>query len=417
MSPQTNGIDVTARTTVAGRARRGATLSLVFVAAALALASCSSPTSDASDAPRRAASTTTTTSPPAVVEATVADGATDVPLDQVLGVTVDHGTIEDIELTSGADEAFGPERLDGVMNDEATAWMGPSDHVPSTRYRIDATVKGADGATTEHSWGFTTGAATHEVHTSINAGDGMTYGIGMPIIVTINTDVPAEFHQAVVDRLRVTSEPAVEGGWRWFSDSELHWRPAEFWPAHTDVHLDVDFAGLKLGPGVWGVDGRTVDFSIGDAHVSTVDAKTHQMTVNVNGETVKTFPVSTGRPGPDTETRSGIHVVNEKSPMVIMDSSTIGIPNTSPEGYLVEAEWSVRISNSGEFVHSAPWSTGSQGSANVSHGCVNLAPADAEWFYNLSLTGDVVAVVNTDRQLEPWNGYGDWQIPWAEWVN
>ncbi|HET8930389.1 MAG TPA: L,D-transpeptidase, partial [Acidimicrobiales bacterium] len=184
-----------------------------------------------------------------------------------------------------------------------------------------------------------------------------------------------------------------------------------------NVHLDVDFTGLHLGNGVWGVDGRTVDFSIGDAHISTVDAGAHTMSVQVNGQVVNTFPVSTGRPGPTTETRSGVHVVNEKSPMVIMDSSTIGIPVDSPEGYKIEAEWSVRISNSGEFVHSAPWSVDSQGHANVSHGCVNASPGNAKWFYDLTQTGDVVQVVNTPRQLEPWNGYGDWQVPWDQWVN
>ena len=253
------------------------------------------------------------------------------------------------------------------------------------------------------------------MHTSLNVGDGSTYGVGMPIIVTLDHAIPEAERKAVTDRLKVTSTPAVTGGWRWFSDTEVHYRPSAYWPAHTKVTLAIDFAGLHLGPGVWGVDGRTVNFSIGDAHVSTVDAAAHTMQVKVNGQVVKTLPVSTGNA--KYPTHSGVHVVNEKSPKVIMDSATVGIPRDSPDGYYETVLWDVRISNSGEFVHAAPWSTGAQGNSNVSHGCVNVSTANAEWFYNLSMPGDVVQVLNTPNPLQPWNGYGDWQIPWAQWAN
>ncbi len=382
----------------------------------LLLAACSSKSSTDGATPVTNASTTTTL-PPATVSSTVADGATDVPVTTPIGITVDHGTFTSVSLTKGPGATFAPDPPKGVTNAARTGWLSPSNFAPNTPYRIDAKVSGVDGRTTDHTWAFTTGAPTTELHTSLNVGDGSVYGVGMPIIVTLNAAPSQDLRKTVTDRLKVTSNPPVEGGWRWFSDTEVHWRPAQYWPAHTKVHLDVDFAGLDLGGGVWGVDGRTVDFSIGDAHISTVDAATHTMSVQVNGQVVNTFPISTGRPGPTTETRSGIHVVNEKAPMVIMDSSTIGIPVNSPEGYRIEAEWSVRISNSGEFVHSAPWSVDSQGHANVSHGCVNASPTNAKWFYDLTQTGDVVQVINTPRQLEPWNGYGDWQVPWDQWVN
>lgn len=388
----------------------------VLVCVALLLSACS--TESGTDRPAPAAeATTTTTLPPASVNSTVADGATDVPVTAPIGITVEHGTLDSVELTRGAGATFAPEPPAGVVNAARTGWISPSDFAPNSPYRIDAEVSGVDGKTSRHSWEFTTGAATTELHTTTNVGDGSVYGVGMPIIVNLNVAVPATLHKAVTDRLAVTSEPPVTGGWRWFSDTEVHYRPSAYWPAHTRVHLGIDFTGLNLGNGVWGVDGRTVDFSIGDAHISTVDATAYTMSVQVNGQVVNTFPVSTGRPGPTTATRSGVHVVNEKAPMVIMDSSTIGIPVDSPEGYRIEAEWSVRISNSGEFVHSAPWSVDSQGHANVSHGCVNASPSNAKWFYDLTQTGDVVQVVNTPRQLEPWNGYGDWQIPWDQWVN
>ena len=237
----------------------------------------------------------------------------------------------------------------------------------------------------------------------------------MPIIVKLNNPIPETLHHALTDRLVVTSTPAVTGSWRWFSDTEVHYRPSEYWPAHTKVSLKVDFAGFDAGAGTWGVDGRTVNFAIGDSHISNVDAAAHRMVVRANGAVVRDMPVSTGND--KYPTKSGTHVVNEKSKSVVMDSATVGIPRNSPDGYYETVLWDVRISNSGEFVHAAPWSTGAQGNSNVSHGCVNASVTDAEWFYNFTQTGDVVTVMNTPVQLEPWNGYGDWQVPYAQWAN
>ncbi|MBS1848107.1 MAG: L,D-transpeptidase family protein [Actinobacteria bacterium] len=393
----------------------GRSIATALVALAFLLAACSS-----SPAAKGAASThaaPTTTLPAPTVTATITDGATNVPLDAPIGLTVTNGKFTTVDVAPTATASKAPDPGDGAFDAAHTGWLSPSDFAPATGYRISATVAGANGRTTNHAWSFTTGAPKTELHTTTNVEQGSTYGVGMPIIVKTNVPIPAILHKALTDRLEVTSEPPTVGGWHWVSDSELHYRPQAYWPAHTQVHLGIQLAGLSVGGGVWGVDGRTVNFAIGDSHVSVVDAAAHTMTVSVNGQQVNQFPISTGRPGPTTETRSGIHVVNEKDAMVVMDSSTIGIPVNSPGGYRIDAQWAVRISNSGEYVHSAPWSVDAQGHANVSHGCVNAAPNNAEWFYNLSMTGDVVQVINTGRQLEPWNGYGDWQIPWAQWVN
>lgn len=390
----------------------------LFVCSVLLFAGCSGGgTEGTSSDPKSDQATTTTTLAPPTVTSTVANGATDVPITNAVGLKVAGGTFRSVQVARAPGAAAGPAPGEGMLDAAKTGWLSAIDFAPHTPYRVNATIIGANGKTSQQSWTFTTGAPTAELHTSTNVADSAVYGVGMPIIVTLNTPAPAVLRKTVTDHLKVTSEPAVIGGWRWVSDTELRYRPAQYWPAHTQVHLNVDFANLNLGNGVWGVDGRTINFSIGDSHISTVDSAAHTMSVQVNGQVVNTFPISTGRPGPTTETRSGIHVVNEKAPLVVMDSSTIGIPVNSPGGYKIDAEWSVRISNSGEFVHSAPWSVGSQGYANVSHGCVNASPSNAKWFFDLTMTGDVVQVINTPRQLEPWNGYGDWQIPWDQWVN
>src|SRR5918999_1322581 len=99
-----------------------------------------------------------------------------------------------------------------------------------------------------------------------------------------------------------------------------------------------------------------------------------------------------------------------------MDSSTVGCGPGCPDYYRQDVYWTVRISNSGEFVHSAPWSVGSQGHRNVSHGCVNAGPRNAIWFYRFTRRGDVIRVTGTDRELAYDNGWGYWQLPWKRWV-
>ena len=163
------------------------------------------------------------------------------------------------------------------------------------------------------------------------------------------------------------------------------------------------------------MDGRTIDFKIGDAQISYVDTNAHTMTVTANGNVLRNLPVSTGRD--EYPTKSGVHVVNEKMSTLTMDSQSVGIPRDSPSGYYEEVKWDVRISNSGEFVHSAPWSTADQGNQNVSHGCVNLSDADGQWFFELTHVGDPVVVTGSPGALQPDNGYGDWQIPWDQWPN
>ena len=76
-------------------------------------------------------------------------------------------------------------------------------------------------------------------------------------------------------------------------------------------------------------------------------------------------------------------------------------------------DWATQMSYSGVFVHSAPWSVGAQGHTNTSHGCLNVSPANAEWFYDHVKRGDIVVVVNTvGPTLSGTEGLGDWNIPW-----
>jgi len=55
---------------------------------------------------------------------------------------------------------------------------------------------------------------------------------------------------------------------------------------------------------------------------------------------------------------------------------------------------------------------------NVSHGCINLSPDNAKWFFDHVKKGDVVININTGGpDLKPYDGFGDWQVPWGQWVS
>jgi lipoprotein-anchoring transpeptidase ErfK/SrfK len=238
-------------------------------------------------------------------------------------------------------------------------------------------------------------------------------GVGMPIRVFFEQPVT---DKATVERnLKVTSTEKTDGAWNWVSDTEVHFRPSDYWPANIEVTLDADLYGVELADGIWGEKSRTVTFSVGDRHVSVADAKKHTMKVYDGDKRVHTFPMSAG--SSKNPTRNGAHVVLESFRDITMDSSTFGLAVDAPGGYRTDVEYAVRISNNGEFVHAAPWSVASQGNDNVSHGCINLSTERAKWFFDFALPGDVVEVRHSiGPTLSAADGdIYDWAIPWDEW--
>jgi lipoprotein-anchoring transpeptidase ErfK/SrfK len=227
---------------------------------------------------------------------------------------------------------------------------------------------------------------------TFNPVNGSMVGVAKPIIIN--------FQRSIADRplaeqaVHVSSNPPVPGKFYWMSDTQLRWRPIDFWPAHTTV--DIDAGGTKAS------------FRTGDALVATIDDATHQMEVVRNGKLEKTIPVSLGKKG--YETPNGTYYVLERFADIVMDSSTYGVPIDSAEGYKLKVQDAVRISNSGIFVHGAPWSVNDQGKRNVSHGCPNLSPANAQWFYDNFGTGDPVVVKNSVGTYNENDGAQDWQI-------
>lgn len=227
---------------------------------------------------------------------------------------------------------------------------------------------------------------------SINPSDGSIVGVGKPIV--INFASPIADRPAAEGAVHISSDPPVPGKFYWMSDSQLRWRPNDFWPAHTVVGIEA--------PGV------KSSFTTGDALIATADNATHQMTITRNGDVEQVFPISMGKPGHDTP--NGTYYVQDKFADVDMDSETYGVSESSPDGYNIHVKLAVQFDNSGNFVHSAPWSVADQGVRNVSHGCINVSPDNAQWFYDNFGVGDPIVVTNSVGSYTQNDGAQDWQI-------
>ncbi|MQA36129.1 L,D-transpeptidase family protein [Modestobacter roseus] len=350
---------------------------------------------------------------PAEVSLSVADGATDLSPTTPVQLTVAAGELDRVAVTT-ADGTAVPGTVEPAADDPAAQVWTPAEPLAyGTSYTVTATATNADDAETTATSTFTTVTPATLSTPGIGPLDGTTVGVGMPIRVFF--DDPVADKAAVESHLLVDSSTPTDGVWNWVRDDEVHFRPSTYWPANTDVTLHADLYGVDFGEGVWGEKDRTISFSIGERHVSVADAGAHTLTVYDGDQLVQTFPMSAG--SSENPTRNGAHVVLEKFADITMDSSTFGLAVDAPGGYRTDVEYATRISNNGEFVHAAPWSVADQGSANVSHGCINLSTDRAKWFYDFSQPGDVVEVVNsigpilsrTDGDIY------DWAVTWENW--
>nr|WP_261871285.1 L,D-transpeptidase [Mycobacterium marinum] len=221
---------------------------------------------------------------------------------------------------------------------------------------------------------------------------GEVVGVAHPVVVTFSGPV-ADRH-AAERAIAVKSAPAMTGRYEWLDNNVVQWVPDQFWPAHSTVALSVGGVSsqFKTGPEVLGI----------------ADIANHTFTVTIDGVDAEppprlpaphhrphwgedgVLPASMGRS--EYPTPVGTYTVLSKDRSVIMDSSSVGIPVDAPDGYRLTVDYAVRITGRGLYVHSAPWATQAMGVENISHGCISLSPADAEWYFNTVNVGDPVIV-------------------------
>ncbi|WP_129840805.1 Ig-like domain-containing protein [Streptomyces sp. RFCAC02] len=415
-----------------GMRRKGLTVAAALLTGALTLTGCGGGGDDDSgesggaggtesagqtDADRAAEDADTSQ---AVISITPEDGADNVGINSDVQVTVEDGTLDSVVLT--ATEA-GTE-IAGTISDDGTSWAPDDQLERSTAYSLTVQASDSEGREAHQSAAFTTVSPENSFIGYFTPEDGVTVGVGMPISLNFDKAITNRAEVEAAVSINTSSGQEVVG--HWFSDTRLDFRPESYWEAGSHVEVELDFDGVEGADGVTGVQDRTFSFDIGRSQVSTVDAESMQMTVVRDGEELRTLPVSAG--SDENPTYNGQMVISEKHEETRMDGATVGFTDDDGKGEydIPDVPHAMRLSTSGTFVHGNYWAADSVfGSANTSHGCIGLNDTqgadddstDAAWFYEESMIGDVVIVVNSpDEQMAPDNGLNGWNMDWADWT-
>lgn len=383
-------------------------LLVALVGSTLLFSACSPGNTTPSNTPEKTTPTASSTqetspSPVAPAGALTITSSTDaaLPSDPVT-LSLENGTITNATVTGPGGA------VEGTF--EKDAWTPSKALELNTEYKLAATA--SDGTTKEASFKTVSPGSAETTFNLPYMDDNL--GVGMPAYVKFSRAIPQEYRASIEKHAKVTVTPTQEGSWGWISDTELAYRPKEYWKPGTKISLDLKWLGVQATDKTWLKKDSSGAFSIKNvSRVIKVNIANYTTTVVENGEVVKTLPSTTGKEG--FVTRSGTKLILEKYDSLKMNSDTIAIPSGSSEAYNLDAQYAMRVTWTGEFIHAAPWSVGSQGKANVSHGCVGLSTDNAGWLYKGTSIGDVVEFTGSDRKMKPSEGMGVWLYSWEEW--
>jgi lipoprotein-anchoring transpeptidase ErfK/SrfK len=328
-----------------------------------------------------------------------------------VSVKNDGSRITDVTATDGAGRS-----VRGELSADGLRWHSTAALAAGAHYTVRVSTEDSDGHPGRKVVVFDTIPADAGLHVTFGPGAG-TYGVGQPITAGLSLPVKDRAARAAVEaNLHVSSTPeAAPGAWYWVDDRTLHYRPRTYWPTNAKIDVTSALSGVRIQDNLFGGFDKPLTLHTGQRVEAITDVSTDHMTVKDDGKVVKTLPVTTGKPGFDT--RNGVKVVLAKEPFVQMKSQSIGIAAGTSDSYDLPVYWATRVTWSGEYVHAAPWSEGSQGVANVSHGCTGMSTENAHWFFDHVRPGDIVNVINgKGATMTPFdNGFGDWNLSWDQW--
>ncbi|MGH3821723.1 MAG: L,D-transpeptidase [Pseudonocardiaceae bacterium] len=345
--------------------------------------------------------------PQAQVSILPGDQATDISPTLPVSVQVTGGALQQVALTNPDGKAVA-----GTLSADRHSWTSAEPLGYGKTYTWSGTAAGPDQLPVPVTGSFTTVTPQRQLRATLNIGDTDTVGIAAPIILQFEDHVS---DKAAVERaLQVQTSVPTEGSWAWLPDdngrSRAHYRTKDYWQSGTKVSIAAKLYGVAYGGGDYGKEDISTQFTIGRAQIVKADVNSHRMIVIRDGQEVMNFPASYGLGSdPNRHTTNGIHVVMNKSQKVLMTSRRYGYFN-------IPMYWAVRVSNNGEFIHANPESTGAQGSANVTHGCINLSTANARQYFDTAIFGDPVEVTNSPTPLTAADGdIYDWTVSWEDW--
>ena len=311
-------------------------------------------------------------------------------------VRATDGTLSDVTVTAEG------RQVPGRLSHHQNVWKSKGTLHTNTTYTVAATALDANGTPKTRSVSFHALRPRNVEQTTIFESRDATYGVGMPVMLSFST--PVVYKRAVERALTLRSSKPVVGAWYWDGDSSVQFRPRGYWPQNTVVRFQGNLDGVEVAPGVYGTHTLTQRFRIGRSVIVVASTASHDLHLYVAKKLFATWPISTGKPGDDTP--NGTYLTIEKGNPVEMKGP----------GYDLMVPWSVRFTWSGDYLHDAYWSVGQQGFENVSHGCVNLAPANAKTYYELAVPGDPVTIKGSPRPGTWDNGWTVWFLTWSQLV-
>ncbi|MFK3984676.1 Ig-like domain-containing protein [Micromonospora sp. NPDC050397] len=379
--------------------RRRATRWVAVVAAVpLALAAACTSSQEKKDGGQSA--------PPPQLAISPAANAKNLPISTEVGLTVTGGKVTEVKLT---DDKGG--KVSGALRPDGTSWIPEKALKNKQSYTAQVTATNDAGKSVTQTTSFTTmDKPAKEVFSTLYVQDKRTYGVAMPVVVDFDPGVPKERRADVQRRLFVNTNPAQPGAWHWTEDGQqVFYRAPDFWKPGTEITVRAMLNGVPMGKEGFGDADRSASAKIGSNKVTLdIDNRTKQMSVFKDDKLVRKIPVSLGKPS--TPTSSGKMVIMEKHEQTVFDTTG------SADPYVVTVQDAQRLTWGGEFIHSAPWSEGDQGSTNVSHGCTNVSAADAAFLMKTTSVGDLVTIRGTEVTLDNGNGWTAWNMDWKEYV-
>ncbi|MGW7312357.1 L,D-transpeptidase [Streptomyces sp. NPDC054854] len=363
--------------------------------------------------------------PPAeAIRITPDDNAKGVPAEGPLRVTVPEGRLERVVVTKVEDAQ--EEKVPGSIAADGLSWS-PDPKAGrlslAAKYTVDAVALDGHNRRQARHTTFTTYVPEERFIGYFKPENRSTVGTGM--IVSFKFSRAIKERTDVERAITVTSNPPVEVAGHWFGNERLDFRPKEYWKPGTEVTVKMDLRDVEGAPGSYGIQEKTVRFTVGRSQTAVVDAEAHTMQVRREGQLLSTIPITAG--APENTTYNGKMVVMEMFDVTRMNGATVGFTSEDGKGEydIPDVPHAMRLTSSGTFLHGNYWaSPDTFGSTNVSHGCVGLrddkgggSDTPAGWFFDRTLVGDVVEVVNSqDKTVSPSNGLGGWNMSWADWV-
>jgi len=326
-----------------------------------------------------------------------ANGSKDAQPGQGITVTAGRGKLTHVSVSAGSAP------VSGQLDAAGTTWHSTWTLGVGTTYTVTASATAPGDKPVTQTSTFATLTPARTFQTMIFEGSGQTYGVGMPLMLTFSQPI---VNKAAVERsLQLSTSKPVAGSWYWDGDQKVNFRPRGYWPAHTKVSFTGHLDGVEAAPGLYGDHTLTQSFNIGSSLIVVASTATHHLDLYRDGKFYLRWPISSGKPGDNTP--NGTYVTIDKGNPVLMKGP----------GYKLEVPWSVRFTWSGDYLHDAYWSVGEQGFTNVSHGCVNLSPADAEAYYKMEVPGDPVTVAGSPRAGVFDNGWTEWFLSWHRYLS